>query len=138
MNYNHTQWSLKCDPSQLKNTESLPAAPSNTGHKAAVIFVWCRDYSIVSLLLTHLLHIHTVPLPIFLAEIGKYSKETLFTNDLQVLCALTLISKCTASTVLDCFLSLPMTLLLLCHSPVPFPLSSQCTALLIWENSLVQ
>lgn len=60
-------------------------------------------YSIVTLVSIHFLHIQTILLPIFSAEIGKYSREILFTNDLQVQCALTLISKLTVHTVLGCF-----------------------------------
>lgn len=60
-------------------------------------------YSIVTLVLIHSCTSRQFSFLFFFAEIGKYSREILFTNDLQVECALTLISKLTAHTVLGCF-----------------------------------
>lgn len=100
---NYTTWNLKRDPFQLKNTENPASATSNTGHKTAVHLSMVSLYSVVSSVLIDFLYNHTILLPIFFTEIEKYSKETLFRNDLQMQCSLTLISKPAVRTVLVCF-----------------------------------
>lgn len=137
MNYTHKTWSLKCGPSQLKNIENLPPAPSHTGHKAVVHLCVVSLYSIVSSVLIYFLHNHTILLPIFFTEIGKYSKEILFANDLQMQRALTLISKPAAHTVLVCFPSC-CSVTPQCHFLCLYPLAQFTDSfLLIEENSLV-
>lgn len=66
----------------------------NTGQyrtQSCCTSVFSDPFSVVSAVLTHLLHNHNNPT--FFTETGKHSKEILFANNLQMQSALTLFSK---------------------------------------------
>lgn len=116
--------------SEIRNMESrrwsfpfekhwkLSSLRSNRGHKSAIHLC-----STVRSVLIHFLYNHTILLPIFFTETGKFSKEILFANNLQMQSALTLFSKPTAHSV---HIGFPP-----CDPPVALSVSSAIFSVLI-------